>query len=110
MPGLREIIGQNALKDLIGPKIAFAKTRGIALPHLLFCGEKELGKRTFARAIAEDLGVGFDSTQGESLAKFMDLSGVLTNIQQRQVLSISNVEPSGPQLSIFLLMQSQISE
>ena len=75
MHGLDDIIGQTALKDLIAPKIHLAKTIGVALPHLLFCGEKEQGKMTFASAIAEELGVQFCSLVAGNVATMNGYTG-----------------------------------
>jgi Holliday junction resolvasome RuvABC ATP-dependent DNA helicase subunit len=57
MHKLDDFIGQSALKDMIRPKIELARASGKALPQILLCGEKELGKMTFAAAVAEELEV-----------------------------------------------------
>jgi Holliday junction resolvasome RuvABC ATP-dependent DNA helicase subunit len=44
---LDDLVGQTDLKDLLRPKIELAKAIRGALPHLLFCGEKEFGKLSF---------------------------------------------------------------
>ena len=67
MPGLNDIVGQTALKDLIQSKIQLARSGGLTLPHLLLCGDNETGKMTFATAIAQELGVSFTSVSGPTL-------------------------------------------
>jgi hypothetical protein len=96
MHGMNDIIGQTALKDLIGPKIQLAKTIGVALPHLLFCGEKEQGKMTFAAGIAQELGVPLGPLSTENLLTRLDLNGVLTNIKPRQILAIRDIDAIRP--------------
>ncbi len=75
MHKLDDFIGQSALKELIRPKLEPARSSGIALPHLLLCGEKESGKSTFAVAVAEELGVSFTSISARDLKKTLDLTG-----------------------------------
>ncbi len=84
--------GQTALKSLIQAKVQFAQAQNIALPHLLISGEAEQGKMTFAAAIATEMEVPFCSLPAENLVKPLDLSGVLTNLHPRQIMSIQNVE------------------
>lgn len=98
MPGLNDFIGQTALKDLIRSKIQFAKAGGLALPHLLLCGERECGKMTFAADIAEELCVHFDSVSGDSWTQPQDLTGILTNVRHRSVLGISNIDTIRPSM------------
>lgn len=92
MQRLDDFIGQSALKDLIRPKIELARASGIALPHLLLCGEKELGQMTFAAAVAGELRVIFTSASGKTLAASHDLIGILSNVHARQIVAISDVD------------------
>lgn len=92
MPGLNEIIGQTTLKRLIQPKIEFARDANIALPHLLFSGEAEQGKMTFAAAIADELGVPFCSLSAEDIITKFDLSGHITNMSFHQIFAIRKME------------------
>jgi Holliday junction resolvasome RuvABC ATP-dependent DNA helicase subunit len=96
MPGLDEIVGQKALKDLIGSKVRFAKAGGLAFPHLLLCGEKEQGKITFAAAIAQELGVPFCSSSAGALEKPLDLTGALTNLKPCEIFVIGEIEALRP--------------
>ncbi len=106
MPGLNDIVGQTALKDLIRSKIQLARSGGLTLPHLLLSGDNETGKMTFATAIAQELGVTFTPVSGQTLVKFVDLSGLLSNMRPREILVIEESEgiPSPPVLE--LLVQS----
>jgi Holliday junction resolvasome RuvABC ATP-dependent DNA helicase subunit len=107
MPGLDNIVGQTALKGLIRSKIQLARSGGLTLPHLLLCGEKECGKMTFAGAVAGELGVPFSSAAGEGLVQPLDLNGLLTNLQPRDVLAISNIDAIRP--SVLELLVPAIS-
>lgn len=103
MPGLRDFNGQLAIKELIASKMDFARQRGIALPHLLFCGDKELGKRTLAAAIAHDMGVPFFSTSADTLIHRIDLSGLITNIRPGEIFTISDIEAIRSEVSNTLV-------
>ncbi len=96
MPGLNDIVGQTALKDLIRPKIQLAKSGGLTIPHLLLCGDKECGKTTFAIAIATELGVGFISTSGDRLVQMPDLTGILATVSPREILTINDIDAIRP--------------
>jgi holliday junction DNA helicase RuvB len=98
MPGLDDFIGQSAIKDLIRPKIRIARAAETTLPHLLICGGKEQGKRTFATALAEELEVPFTGVSAESLEKRLDLTGILSNTRAHQILAVNNVEALRPQV------------
>jgi hypothetical protein len=103
MPGLNDIVGQTALKDLIRPKIQLARAGGLTLPHLLLCGEKECGKTTFGSAIAEELGVPLLSASGQTLVRFLDLSGLLINLGLHGVLVIGDIETIRSPVSELLI-------
>lgn len=96
MPGLNDFTGQTGLKELIQSKIRFAKASVISLPHLLISGEEEMGKMTFASAIADEMGMPFRCLAAENLVKILDLSGELVNVAPRQILAIRNVEVIRP--------------
>jgi hypothetical protein len=103
MSGLDNFIGQTAIKDLMRPKIRVAKATGTTLPHLLLCGEKEQGKLTLAAAIAEEMSMPFSSVSAESLAKMLDLSGLLSNVHSGQIVAISDVEILQPSIADALV-------
>src|ERR1035441_6259886 len=98
MPGLDEIVGQTALKELIRAKVQFATAGGLAFPHLLLCGEREQGKITFAAAIAQELGVPFRSSSAGAFEKFLDLTGALINLKPREIFVIGDIEAFRPDL------------
>ena len=67
------------------------KRRGEAMDHVLLYGPPGLGKTTLAGIIAAELGVGFQQTSGPVLQKKLDLVGILSNIQEREVFFIDEI-------------------
>jgi holliday junction DNA helicase RuvB len=83
---LAEFIGQNKAKELLAIALEAAKSRGEALDHVLLFGPPGLGKTTLASIIANELDVGFQQTSGPALQIQGDLTAILTNLRERQVL------------------------
>jgi holliday junction DNA helicase RuvB len=88
---LKDFTGQTKLKENLSIAIEAARFRGEAMDHVLLYGPPGLGKTTLAAIIAEELEVAFDQTSGPVLQKKLDLSGLLTNIQKRQVFFIDEI-------------------
>lgn len=89
---LDDFIGPDALKELLRTKIRYARANESSLPHLLLCGQKESGKKRFAAAIADELGVTFTSAESNHLVKSFDLAGLFTNLARNAILMISDIE------------------
>ena len=88
---LDECIGQTAVIEAMRIAIQAARQRGEPLDHTLFYGPPGLGKTTFARIIANELGVQFKGTSGPALERGGDLVSILTNLEQGDVLFIDEV-------------------
>jgi len=86
-----ECIGQQPVVEALGIGIQAAKERGESLDHVLFHGPPGLGKTTFARIIANELGVHFKGTSGPALERGGDLVSILTNLEERDVLFIDEI-------------------
>jgi Holliday junction DNA helicase RuvB len=86
-----ECIGQGDVVAALGIAIQAAKERGDSLDHVLFYGPPGLGKTTFARIIANELGVQFKGTSGPALERGGDLVSILTNLEEGDVLFIDEV-------------------
>ena len=99
---LREFIGQKKVKDNLEVAIQAAKSRGEALDHVLLYGPPGLGKTTLANIIANELGVAFQQTSGPTLQIKGDLTAILTNVRERQVLFIDEVHRLQPALEELL--------
>ena len=90
-PSLAEFTGQEAIKESLSIAIEAAKHRGDALDHCLFAGPPGLGKTTLAGIIAKEMGVNIHITSGPVLEKASDLAGLLTSLQENDVLFIDEI-------------------
>src|SRR5574342_856016 len=86
-----DFVGQGKTIENWKVFIAAAQKRGEALDHCLFYGPPGLGKTTLARIVAAELGVGFKSTSGPVMERAADLAGILTNLNERDVLFIDEI-------------------
>jgi Holliday junction DNA helicase RuvB len=99
---LAEFIGQPKVKANLAVAIEAARARGEALDHVLLYGPPGLGKTTLATIIANELGVAFQQSAGPALEIKGDLTAVLTNVRERQVLFIDEVHRLQPALEEIL--------
>ena len=90
-PSLEEFTGQHEIKESLSIAIEAAKHRGDALDHCLFAGPPGLGKTTLAGIIAKEMGVNIHITSGPVLEKASDLAGLLTSLQENDVLFIDEI-------------------
>lgn len=99
---LAEFIGQPKVKEILAVAIEATKSRGEAMDHVLLYGPPGLGKTTLATIIANELGVAFQQTSGPSLQIKGDLTAILTNVRDKQVLFIDEVHRLQPVLEELL--------
>jgi len=83
---LVEFIGQSKVKENLSIAIEAARSRDEALDHVLLYGPPGLGKTTLANIIANEMSAAFQSTAAPALQIKGDLTAILTNLQNRQVL------------------------
>jgi Holliday junction DNA helicase RuvB len=95
---LVEFIGQPKVKEQLAIALEAAKSRGEALDHVLLFGPPGLGKTTLATIIANELGVGFQQTSGPALQIALDLTAILTNLRDKQVLFLDEIHRLQPLL------------
>ena len=88
---LGEFIGQNKAKEQLAIALEAAKSRGEALDHVLLFGPPGLGKTTLATIIANEMDVGFQQTSGPALQIQGDLTAILTNVREKQVLFLDEI-------------------
>ena len=79
-----------------------ANQRGEALDHTLFHGPPGLGKTTLAHILANELNVGIKVTSGPVIDKPGDLAGLLTNLEERDVLFIDEIHRLSPVVEEYL--------
>src|SRR5216684_4749363 len=99
---LAEFIGQPKVKENLAVAIEAARSRGEALDHVLLYGPPGLGKTTLATIIANELAVPFQQTSGPTLQIKGDLTAILTNVRDKQVLFIDEVHRLQPALEELL--------
>ena len=92
--------GQDKILENLRVFVAAARMRGEALDHTLFYGPPGLGKTTLSNIIANELGVGFKVTSGPVLDKPGDLAGLLTSLEENDVLFIDEIHRLSPLLTI----------
>ena len=95
---LGEFIGQAKAKEQLAIALEAAKSRGEALDHVLLFGPPGLGKTTLATIIANELDVGFQQTSGPALQIQGDLTAILTNLREKQVLFLDEIHRMQPVL------------
>lgn len=97
-----DFIGQEKLKENLRVFIEAAKRRGESLDHVLFFGPPGLGKTTLANIITRELDVGIISTSGPALERPADLAGILTKLNDNDVLFIDEIHRLGKVIEEYL--------
>jgi len=99
---LAEYIGQDRIRDNLQVSIAAARGRREALDHVLLYGPPGLGKTTLAYVIGAEMGVPVRSTAGPIIEKPGDLAGMLTDLQEHEVLFIDEIHRLAPAIEEIL--------
>ena len=97
-----DFTGQDQALENLQVFVQAANLRGEALDHTLFHGPPGLGKTTLAHILANELEVGIKVTSGPVLDKPGDLAGLLTNLDERDVLFIDEIHRLSPIVEEYL--------
>ena len=97
-----DFAGQDQILENLKVFVEAANQRNEALDHTLFHGPPGLGKTTLANILANELQVGIKITSGPVLDKPGDLAGLLTNLEERDVLFIDEIHRLSPIVEEYL--------
>ena len=100
--GFDSFSGQDKIVENLKIFVEAARLRGEALDHVLLYGPPGLGKTTLSNIIANELGVGFKVTSGPVLDKPGDLAGILTSLEENDVLFIDEIHRLSPVVEEYL--------
>ncbi len=90
-PTLEEYVGQKKVVEKLSIALEAARKRGEPLEHALFYGPPGLGKTTLAYIIANAMGSRITTTSGPALERTGDLMGILTNLNEGDILFIDEI-------------------
>jgi len=99
---LEEFVGQGDTVENVLVALKAAKKRGEPLEHTLFSGPPGLGKTTLAHIIAHEMGTKITATSGPAIERAGDLIGILTNLEEGDILFIDEIHRLATTVEEFL--------
>lgn len=99
---LDECVGQAKVREGLRIAIQAARERGEPLDHILLHGPPGLGKTTLANVVAAEMGANLVQTSGPALERGGDLMGILTNLNQGDVLFVDEIHRLSRAVEEFL--------
>jgi Holliday junction DNA helicase RuvB len=99
---IKDFIGQNDIVENVLVALKAAKKRSEPLEHMLFSGPPGLGKTTLAHIIAHEMGTKITATSGPAIERAGDLIGILTNLEEGDVLFIDEIHRLAATVEEFL--------
>ncbi|MFH1061825.1 MAG: Holliday junction branch migration DNA helicase RuvB [Candidatus Omnitrophota bacterium] len=97
-----DFIGQDKLKENLMIGIEAAKARQEPLEHIICSGPPGLGKTTLAHIVAHEMGTKITTTSGPAIERAGDLIGILTNLEQGDILFIDEIHRLSKVVEEFL--------
>ena len=107
---LSEFVGQRELVENLRVAVQAAHGRSEPLEHVLFSGPPGLGKTTLAHILARETGAKITATSGPAIERAGDLIGILTNLEQGDVLFIDEIHRLSKVVEEFLYPAMENSE
>ena len=101
-PSFSDFTGQAKVKDRLEISIQAAKQRKDILDHILLSGPPGLGKTTLASIMAHEMGTRLKTSSGPSIEKVADLAGILTNLEEGDVLFIDEIHSLNKAIEEYL--------
>src|SRR5690606_8909003 len=92
---LKDIVGQDRVRENLKIIIDAAKMRGETIDHTLFYGPPGLGKTSLAHVIANEMNVNIRITAGPSIERAGDLAAILTHLKRGDILFIDEIHRLG---------------
>ena len=89
---LNDFISQDEIKKSLNTLIASVRQKNKTLPNLLLIDTDGMGKLTLARIISNTLSLKTKIVSGQIIGNPGDFSGILTNLEERSVLIVEQIE------------------